>query len=168
MKSVIITGANILLLASCMLCCSLSSLAQKPGKFESFGLGLEGGISPNVATTQYANLGLTARFSVRVGPGYTYLGTGYMVSRAGLDFQIPIRVGYKFIFSKQFFVTEELGYYFYKNPPDNYSGQGTDQGLSIATSAGIQFGIFELGLRYDAIVNHGDASTIGFLLGWNF
>jgi hypothetical protein len=150
-----------------MLCCSLSSLAQKSDKFESFGLGLEGGVSPNVATTQYANLGLTARFSVRVGPGYTYLGTGYMFSRTGLDFQIPIRVGYKFIFSKQFFVTEELGYYFYKNT-NNYSGQGTDQGLSIATSVGVQFGVFELGLRYDAIVNHGDQSTIGFLLGWNF
>jgi hypothetical protein len=159
---------NILLLASCILCCSLSSLAQKSGKFESFGLGLEGGVSPNVGRTQYANLGLTARFSIRVGPGYTYLGTGYMVSRAGVNFQIPLRVGYKFIFSKQFFVTEELGYYFYKNPPENYSGQGIDHGLSIATSAGVQFGIFELGLRYDAIVNHGDQSTIGFLLGWNF
>jgi hypothetical protein len=141
--------------------------AQKPGKFESFGLGLEGGVSPNVASTQYANLDLTAHFSIHAGPGYIYIGTGYMVSRAGTEFQIPLRAGYKFIFSNQFFMSEELGYYFYKNP-DNYSDQITQNGVSLATSAGVQFGIFDLGLQYEAIINQTNFSTIGFLLGWNF
>jgi hypothetical protein len=142
-------------------------IAQKPGESTSFGVGLEGGVSPNVATTQYVNLGLTARFSVHAGPGYAYFGTGYMVSREGLDFQIPLRVGYKFIFSKKFFVSEEFGYYFFKDP-ESYAGQTVEHGLSIATSAGIQWGIFDLGIRYDAIINQNNFSTIGFILGWNF
>jgi hypothetical protein len=83
-----------------------------------------------------------------------------------MNFQIPIRAGYKFIFSKQFFITEEFGLYLSKNF-DEYSGQKSDNGLSLATSAGVQFGIFDIGLRYDAIVNHNDFSTIGFMLEWN-
>jgi hypothetical protein len=142
------------------------TFAQKPGKSESFGLGLEGGVSPNVGTNQYANFGVTARFSIHAGPGYAYIGTGYMVSRAGTEFQIPLRAGYKFIFSKQFFVNEEFGYYFYKKT--DYSDQTTQHGLSLATSVGMQFGKFDVGLRYDAIINQNDFSTIGFFLGWNF
>ena len=141
--------------------------AQKPGKMTSFRLGLEGGVSPNVATTQFANLGLTARFSLLAGPGYAYIGTGYMASREAFDFQIPIRVGYKFIFSKQFFIQEEFGYYFYKNP-DSYAGQTVLHGLSLATSAGLQLGIFDVGIQYDAIINQSKFSTIGFMLGWSF
>lgn len=140
--------------------------AQKPGKSESFGLGLEGGVSPNVGTTQYANIGLTARFSLHAGPGYVYIGTGYMFSRVATDFQIPVRAGYKFIFSKQFFINEEFGYYFLKK--SDYLSQTTDNGLSIASSVGMQFGIFGVGLQYDAIVNQNDFSTIGFFIGWNF
>ena len=80
----------------------LFAFAQKPGTSTSFRLGLEGGVSPNVGTTQYANLGLTARFSLLAGRGYAYVGTGYMVSREGIDFQIPIRVGYKLYFQNNF------------------------------------------------------------------
>ena len=141
--------------------------AQKPGKTESFGVGLEGGVSPDIASTQYVNLGLTARFSIHAGPGYAYIGTGYMFSRVATDFQIPLRAGYKFLFSKQFFINEELGLYFYRNP-DGYSDQPTKHGLSVATSLGVQFGIFDLGLQYDIIVNQNNFSTIGFMLGWNF
>ena len=141
--------------------------AQKTDKLTIFRIGLEGGVSPNVGTTQYANLGLTARFSLHAGPGYAYVGTGYMVSRDAFDFQIPIRVGYRFIFSKQFFIQEELGYYFFKNP-DSYAGQTVLHGLSIATSAGLQLGIFDIGIQYDAIINQNNFSTIGFILGWNF
>ena len=90
-------------------------IAQKTGKMESFGLGLEGGVSPSVATTQYANLDLTARFSIHAGPGYAYIGTGYMISREGVNFQIPIRAGYKFILSGKYFISEEFGYYFFKD-----------------------------------------------------
>ena len=89
------------------------SLHRSRANRQSFGLGLEGGVSPRVATTQFVNLGLTARYSIHAGPGYAYIGTGYMVSREGIDFQIPIRAGYKFIFSKKFFVGEEFGYYFF-------------------------------------------------------
>jgi hypothetical protein len=142
-------------------------IGQKPGKSQSFGLGLEGGVSPGVATTQYANLGITARYSILAGRGYAYLGTGYMVSRAGLYFQIPIRVGYKYIFSKQYFVSGEFGYYFYRDP-DSYAGQTVEHGVSLATSVGFQFGVFDVGLQYEAILNHNDFSTIGFVLGWNF
>jgi hypothetical protein len=141
--------------------------AQKPGKPTSFGLGLEGGVSPNVGTTQYVNFGLTARFSILAGPGYAYFGTGYMVSREGIDFQIPLRLGYKFIFSKKFFIQEEFGYYFFKDP-ESYAGQTVLHGLSIATSAGLQLGIFDIGIQYDAIINQNNFSTIGFMLGWNF
>jgi hypothetical protein len=142
-------------------------LAQKAGKITSFGLGLQGGVSPNVATTQFVNFGMTARYSIHAGPGYAYIGTGFMASREGFDFQIPLRIGYKFIFSKKFFVSEEPGYYFFRDP-DSYEGLTTDHGLSIATSVGVQFGIFDLGLQYDVIVNHNNFSTIGFILGWNF
>ena len=142
-------------------------IAQKPGKLQSFGIGLEGGVSPSIATTQYANLGITASYSFLAGPGYAYLGTGYMVSRAGLNFQIPIRVGYKYIFSKRYFVSEEFGYYLYRDP-DSYAGQTVDRGLSLATSVGFQFSVFNVGLQYDAIINRSDLSTIGFVLGWNF
>lgn len=142
-------------------------LAQKPDKLTSFRLGLEGGVSPNVGTTQYFNLGLTAHYSLHAGPGYAYVGTGYMVSREGINFQIPIRVGYKFIFSKQFFIQEEFGYYFFKDP-ESYAGQSVLHGLSIATSTGLQLGIFDIGIQYDAIINQNNFSTIGFMLGWNF
>jgi hypothetical protein len=91
-----------------------------------------------------------------------------MVSRALWDFQIPVRAGYKFIFSRQFFITGELGYFVYR-VPNYFPGQASSTGgLSIAPSVGVQFGVFELGVRSDIIVNHGDLSTVGFLLGWNF
>jgi hypothetical protein len=147
--------------------CSLLVIAQQPGKSQSFGIGVEGGVSPNVGTTQYVNLDLTARYAILAGPGYAYLGTGFMVSREGLNFQIPIRVGYKYIFSKKYFVSEEFGYYFFKDP-DSYAGQTVDHGVSLATSVGFQFSVFDVGLQYDAIINRNDFSTIGFVLGWNF
>jgi hypothetical protein len=156
-------------LASCMICYSLISFAQKTGKSTSFGIGLEAGISPNVITTQFVNLSVVGRFSLHAGPGYAFLAVAYMVSRAGLDFQIPVRLGYKFLFSKQFFISEELGYYSYNTSEEHAPYQTTAiNGLSLATSIGMQFGIFDLGLRYDAIINQTDKSTIGIMLGWNF
>ena len=142
-------------------------IAQKTGKMESFGLGLEGGVSPSVATTQYANLDLTARFSIHAGPGYAYIGTGYMISREGVNFQIPIRAGYKYILSGKYFISEEFGYYFFKDA-ESYAGQTVYHGLSLATSVGFQFGVFDVGIQYDAILKQNDFSTIGFVLGWNF
>jgi hypothetical protein len=150
-----------------MVCFSFASLAQQPGKKQSFALGVEGGVNPDVANTQYANLGITARYAFLLGPGYIYIGTGYMVSREGFNFQIPIRAGYKFIFSKKFFIREELGYCLFKDP-DSYAGSTVSGAISIATGAGIQFGIFDLGIQYDAIVNHTNFSTIGFIIAWNF
>jgi len=141
--------------------------AQKPGQLQGFRLGLETGISPDFGTTQYVNLGVTARYSVHAGPGYAYLGTGYMVSREGVDFQIPLLAGYKVMFSKKFFLAEELGYYFFKDP-ESYASQTAVHGLSLATSVGIQFGVFDLGLQYDLILNRNNFSTVGFILGWSF
>ena len=152
-----------------MICCSLISFAQKAGKSNSFGIGLEAGVSPNVATNQFVNLSVVGRFSLHAGPGYAYIAAGYMVSRVASNFQIPVRAGYKFLFSKQFFISEEFGYYFYKTTEDHLPYQATTiKGLSLATSVGMQFGIFELGLRYVAIINQSDKSTIGIMVGWNF
>jgi hypothetical protein len=157
------------MMASILLCFGLPSSAQNPDKLYSFGIGLEGGVSPNVATTQMVDLGLTGRFSFHAGPGYVFMGTGYLLSRAGTDFQIPLRAGYKFTFAKGGFLMGELGYYFYRTSENNFPYQATTiRGLSIAPSVGVQFGVFEVGLRVDVIVNQAELSTIGFVLGWNF
>src|SRR5580765_4226571 len=111
--------------ASCMICCSLISFAQKAGKSKSFGIGLEAGVSPNMATNQFVNLSVVGRFSLHAGPGYAFIAAGYMVSRVASNFQIPIRAGYKFLFSKQFFISEEFGYYFYKTTEDHLPYQAT-------------------------------------------
>lgn len=143
-----------------------TAFAQKPGKSQSFGIGVDMGVSPNVGTTQFACFGITARYSILAGPGYAYVGTGLMVSRAALDFQIPVRLGYKFIFAKQYFVSGELGYYIYKNPDDD--SYGSSSGLSIAPSFGVQFGVFDLAIRYYGIINNDNLSTLGISFGWNF
>jgi hypothetical protein len=157
------------MMGSILLCFNISSSAQKPDKLYSFGIGLEGGVSPNVATTQMVDLGVTGRISIHAGPGYAFMGTGYLLSRAGTDFQIPLRVGYKFTFAKRGFLMGELGYYFYRTSENNFPYHATTiRGLSIAPSAGVQFGVFEVGLRGDVIINQAELSTIGFLLGWNF
>jgi hypothetical protein len=144
-----------------------SALAQKSGVTRSFGIGLEMGISPTVLTTQFFNLGLTARYSFLAGPGFAYIGTGFMISREALDFQIPIRGGYKFIFSKKYFITGELGYYIDKASIYSEFESHTITGLAVTPSIGIQFGLFDLSARYCAVINDENASTIGLALTWN-
>jgi hypothetical protein len=147
---------------------SFSVLAQKSGVTQSFGIGLEMGVSPTVQTTQFFNFGLTARYSLHAGPGFVYIGTGFMISREALDFQIPIRGGYKFVFEKKYFITGELGYYIDKAPTLSESESHTITGLAVAPSVGIQFGLFDLSARYCAAINDANASTIGLALTWNF
>jgi hypothetical protein len=168
-RSVKLKRVPLFMIALLLLCFNVSSSAQKPGKLYSFGIGLEGGVSPNVATTQMVDLGVTGRFSLRAGPGYAFMGTGYLLSRVGTDFEIPLRAGYKITFSKRGFLMGELGYYFYRTSENNFPYHATTiGGLSIAPSAGMQFGVFEVGLRGDVIVNQAELSTVGFVLGWNF
>jgi hypothetical protein len=154
-------------LASLLSLESFSVLAQKSGVTQSFGIGLEMGVSPTVLTTQFVNFGLTARYSVHAGPGFAYVGTGFMISREALDFQIPIRAGYKFVFAKKYFISGELGYYIDKAPLLSESESHTITGLAVAPSVGMQFGLFDLSARYCAPINDSNASTIGLALTWN-
>src|SRR5450631_2783664 len=170
-----------ILLAGFLLCCTLPSMAQRSGKLWSLGFGLEGGIPLNDAAKVYNfSGGLTARFSLRTGPGYGTITTGWLVfvpknidgMNPQVSLQIPIKGGYKYIFANHFFVMGELGYSFFQT----YVGDGNGNlvktstgGFTYAPSVGVQFGVMDFGVRYETIaINTGNVSNLGFRLGFNF
>jgi hypothetical protein len=168
-------------LAVVLLCFAHSTMAQKPGKFFSFGFGFEGGIPQNYASTLYKfTLGGSVRFSLHAGPGFATISAGgnvfvpYEISGQGtkVALQIPVEAGYKYIFLRHFFLMGELGYSWFR-----YYSEGTDNnlvinrtgGISYGPSLGVQLGSLELRLKYETMVlNSGNLNDLRLRLGFNF
>lgn len=165
----------------CLLMLHSDLSAQKLTKKFSFGVGLEAGLPVGDAKDFYNFAGgLTLRFSYHVGPGFATLtsgGIGFIPkSFEGEDAKagvlIPVRAGYKYIFQDRFFAMGEIGYGSFKQffADDNDELQSvTHSGFLFAPSVGVQFGVAEIGLRYESLsVDGGSISDFGLRLGFNF
>jgi hypothetical protein len=166
--------------------------AQKEDKNFSFGFGVETGFligDKNFKTDFSSEFGLSFRFSAKVGPGYiTFTPGGTIVlpksvnSDAGkvkMGTHIPIKVGYKYIIDK-FFVMGEVGYssyalYLVDENTTSYDNlpKVTGGGFTYAPSVGLNLGVFELALRYQATAAKFSGikyapSTVGLRIGFNF
>jgi len=168
-------------LAAFLLTISLSSQAQRPGKTWSAGFGVEAGIPTGNAGNAYTLAGgLSGRFSLLAGPGYATITAGWNVfvpkdiygQNPQVALQIPIKAGYKYIIADHFFVMGELGYSMFTSYQNDYYGNAVSSstgGFTYAPSVGVQFGVMEIGVRYESIlVKNDDISFVGFRLGFNF
>ncbi|HRE52666.1 MAG TPA: transporter [Flavitalea sp.] len=173
-----------LLIVFGMLCIfgSLDASAQSLSKKFSFGIGLEGGLPTGDAKDAY-NLagGLTLRLAYQLGDGFATLTSGGIAFipenlDGGDDMKvgllIPVRAGYKYIIKDRFFVMGELGYgsfrQYYADENDELASV-SDGGFLFAPSAGVQFNVLEIGLRYESVsLPGGSLSSVGLRLGFNF
>jgi hypothetical protein len=176
MKKTKLTAICAVLLLACF---SLS--AQVDTKKFSVGFGLEAGKPTGDVKDSYNFTGgITVRFSYKAGPGFATFTTGAVgyVPKKGLGhdtkaaLQIPFKAGYKFIFAQHVFVMGELGYsvyrYYYDDVNNNLASASTG-GFTFAPSVGVNFGVFEAGLKYESIaISGGTVSDIGIRLGFNF
>jgi hypothetical protein len=163
-----------------LLCGSFSASAQKDSAKFSVGFGLEAGVPTGVAKTAYNFTGgLTLRFSYHAGPGFLTLTTGAegYVPKKGqgkstkASLQIPVKAGYKYIFSKPFFVMAELGYSSFRVYYDNNGSVASTSsgGFTYAPTIGVNFNAFEAGIKYEATsVSGGTISNLSIRLGFNF
>ena len=170
--------------AAVVLFCLLSSVgtivrAQSDSKTFSAGFGLQGGI-PASSTGYHFDGGLTVRLSYHAGPGFVTLSSGVVAwipksfqgSTTKASLQIPVLVGYKYVFAKPFFVMGEVGYssfrVYYKGD-DNNVASSTYGGFTYAPTIGVTFKALELGIRYESTsLNGGTASAIGLKVAFNF
>jgi hypothetical protein len=178
MKKVLLLSFSTILMAA-----ALPAAAQSPGKFISFGFGLEAGLPANGARSVFNynySGGLTLRFALHAGPGFVTLTAGGIVyvpqtidgQNTKVALQIPVKAGYKFIFARHFFVMGELGYSvfnYYYDKGDNTLAHTTTGGFTYAPGVGFQIGVLELGVRYETIqLKPGNLSFVGLRLGFNF
>lgn len=169
-----------ILILICFIGISASLSAQKLTKKFSFGLGTEVGLTTgDFKNTYQINGGLTLRLSFHAGPGFATLTSGVIAFlpksfnnpdlKAGV--LVPVRAGYKYI-NHHFFAMGEIGYgsfiSIYKDANDDIQ-KSTTGGFLFAPSAGVQFGTFEVGLRYESVSLSGvNLSDFGLRLGFNF
>ncbi|MBX3256936.1 MAG: outer membrane beta-barrel protein [Chitinophagaceae bacterium] len=170
--------------------------AQKGGKKFSAGFGIESGLilgDDAMKEAFGAEFGLSARFSVKAGPGYATFTPGAMLvfpkslkiseEEESVDLKvgshIPLKLGYKYIIAEKFFVMAEAGYARYTFYSTN--GDSDDVlkqkagGFTYAPSVGANLGKFEIGLRYEASalkLKDSDSkvkpSMLGLRIGFNF
>ena len=181
-----------IIFAACLLFSSIKTFAQKETKKWSIGILSEGGLPLGDAKNIYqATSGLSLRFSYHVGPGFVTLSGGAVAyipknlfspsnlfdtsgtSNFKIGLQIPIKVGYKFIFDHHFFVMAEVGNsifrVYYDDGNDHVASTKLSGGFTFAAAAGVQFGSYELGIKYETIsVTGGSISNIGLRTGVNF
>lgn len=154
-------------------------MAQKESKTFSVGFGIEAGVPVGQLSDEYSlAAGLDLRFAYHVGPGFVTLTVGAIgydpksvegePKHVGLE--IPVRAGYKLIFVRHFFVMGEVGYSDFKTYyGDNGDLVSTTTGsFTVAPSVGVQFGVFEIGVRYTDILKANSGGVFGARLGFNF
>lgn len=166
--------------------------AQKDDKQFSFGFGIEGG--PIMGDKSFkevfgSEVGLSIRFSYKVGPGYvTFTPGGLLVlpksvsendASVSVGTHVPLKLGYKYIIGK-FFVMAEGGYAFHTVYTVDQDSQDINDavkqrggGLTYAPSVGANFGVFEVGVRYEATMLKIEGvkytpSMVALRLGFNF
>lgn len=155
--------------------------AQSLSKTFSFGIGLEGGLTTGKFSDLYsANGGLSLRLSYQAGPGFATLTSGAIgfipKSFEGEDLKasvlIPVRAGYKYIHNERFFGMAEIGYGNVKTFETDHNDElvsHSSGGFLFAPSIGVQFGVTEIGLRYETVSLTGASlSSFGIRLGFNF
>jgi hypothetical protein len=181
-----------IIFAGSLLFSSIKTFAQKETKKWSIGILTESGLPLGDAKNIYQiTSGLSLRFSYHVGPGFVTLSGGAVAyipknifspsslfdttgtSDFKIGLQIPIKVGYKFIFDHHFFVMAEIGNSIFRVYYDDGSGHVASTklpgGFTFAGSAGFQFGSYEIGFKYETIkVTGGSISNIGLRTGFNF
>lgn len=169
-------GVFCLLAVSC-----ITAKAQKDSSKFSIGFGLEGGIPTGNSNSSYKDIaGFTIRGSYHVGPGFVTLTSGALIwlpkTGIGLDtkasIDIPVKAGYKYMFSKPFFVMGEAGFSSFKIYYKDGNGKLTStssSGFTFAPTVGVNFKALELGIRYESTsLSGGSVSAVCFRLGFNF
>ena len=155
--------------------------AQNESKVFSFGFGLEGGLPLGDAKAAYKFAGgLTLRASYHAGPGFITLTSGALayLPKSGngeetkASLQIAVKLGYKYVCYKPFFVMAEAGFssfkIYYADDNGNLASSNSG-GFTYAPTVGVNLNAFELGLRYEATsITGGTVSTVGLRLGFNF
>jgi len=171
-----------LILFSLLFLFSIQTKAQKESKKFSIGVGFEAGLPTGNDSKYYGSaLGATVRFSYHAGPGFVTVTSGMLgyfpknsakntvITYSG--YQIPIRAGYKYIFLHHFFAMGETGYSIFNSferDTDTYTNTRTvSRSFTAAVSAGVQFGVFEAGIRYGFNLSRTNG-LLGARIGLNF
>lgn len=169
------TGLFCLLVLVC-----ITTNAQKENKLFSAGFGVEAGVPVGTANTAYKfTAGLGIRFSYHAGPGFITLGSGVLayVPKSGLgkstkaSLQIPVKVGYKYVFHKPFFAMCEIGYSSFKVYYGGTNGIASNStgGFTYAPAVGVNFDAVEIGIKYEGTsLGTGAIAAIGLRLAFNF
>lgn len=147
----------------------------------SVGFGMEGGVvTGDFKPAHKIGAGLGGRISYELGSGFATLSSGTILlfprkngisPDAHVGVWVPFKAGYKFIIGEDFFVMGEAGYsilrYYYQ---DTYGSEHTTQGGFVwAPTAGLHFGIVEIGLRYQSASIKGARLSMGLVrFGVNF
>ncbi len=145
-----------------------------------FGLGLEAALPLGNLDSYVAGGGLTARFTKGIAPGLdlTFIGGGIGlvpedVNNANVDTKasifIPVKAGLRIMAGKTFYLTGEAGITFTKvygvtsvtvtqGGATINKGFVNDKVFTYAPGAGLRFGSFDLGARYEGYEGGGLAA----------
>lgn len=178
----------LLLAVSCLTLFSLRSFAQNETKKWSIGIMTEIGLPQgDIKSVYHTTSGLSLRFSYHVGPGFITLSAGgvafipkigaedtssAVIKTLKVGVQVPVKVGYKYIFLHHIFIMGELGYstfYTFYEDDNSEIQHSSAGGFDYSLTAGFQLNAFEIGFKYEAFqlpVNN--INYIGARLGFNF
>ena len=177
------TIVAISLFATTFFCLTAQAQKQKEGKKMSGGFGIEVGLP--VAPKDFKELfsseiGISGRFAYKAGPGWITLtpGASFAIPKTEADIVSVglhsfIKAGYKYSVIKNLFVMGEAGYGSYTIYTDGGTGDvvkgPTEGGICFAPTIGGNFGIFEIGLKYEYTkVKETSSSIVGLRFGLNF
>jgi hypothetical protein len=154
--------------------------AQKGDDYKKFslGLGLEGALPLTGLNNAYsAGGGLTLRGTIGLdNTSAVTITTGAIAfipkSFAGVDLKaainIPVKAGYKYMLSSNFYAIGEAGMTFAKVYASAGNGQtfsATSSSFTYAPGIGVQFGGFDTSIRYEGYSGSG---FLGLRVGFNF
>ena len=155
------------------------ALAQDVKKF-SLGIGLEGALPVNGLNSLYsAGGGLTLRAAFGIDESSAFTVTSGALAFIPKDLKnfsddlkaqinIPVKAGYKYFISDNFYGIAEAGMSFIKTYIPNMNGGTTsvsNSEFTYAPGVGVQFGGFDASLRYEG---YSGAGFIGLRAGFNF
>lgn len=154
--------------------------AQKTDDYKKFslGLGLEAGLpltglntfySVGVGGTLRATIGLDKMSAVTVTSGViVFIPKDLNGANLKAQVNIPIKGGYKYMFSEHFYGIGEAGVTIAKVYANAGNGQvvsATGTEFTYAPGIGVQFGGFDTSLRYEGYSGSG---FLGLRVGFNF
>ncbi|RWY52516.1 outer membrane beta-barrel protein [Mucilaginibacter gilvus] len=158
-----------------------SKLYAQDGDYKKFslGLGFEGALpvgnlgnaySFGAGATIRATIGLDASSAVTITSGAIAfipkdLGSGYKLKT---QINIPIKAGYKYMLSDNFYAIGEAGITIAKSYASNGNGgtiSASGSSFTYAPGIGLKLGALDLSVRYEG---YSGAGFIGTRLGFNF